>query len=157
MDIHNSLNETYKTLNDEKNLIIKSLENIGLKSKVGYYPFHSFKNGNEFFVEQYPIPVITIEEKIDIGIDVHQVFFEIKLDRSIAESFDFQVFKDFSFEVYGIKNYYKDFYNGKIDKICENIINSDENEIGVSINIQKEFLQSTYEEVMEILRVICKI
>ena len=40
MDIHNSLNETYKTLNDEKNLIIKKLENIGLKSKVGYYPFH---------------------------------------------------------------------------------------------------------------------
>ena len=157
MDIHNSLNETYKTLNDEKNLIIKKLENIGLKSKVGYYPFHSFKNGNEFFVEQYPIPVITVEEKIDIGIDVHQVFFEIKLDRRIAESFDYQVFKDFSFEVYGIKDYYKDFYDGKIDKICENIIFSDENEIGVSINIQKQSLQSTYEEVIEILRVICKI
>ncbi len=157
MDEHNSLNETYKTLNDEKNFIIKYVENIGLKSKVGYYPFHSFKKGNEFFLEQYPIPVITVEEKIDIGIDVHQVFFEIKLDRRLAESFDYQIFKDFSFEVYGIKDYYNDFYNGKIDKICANIISSDENEIGVSINIQKKSLQSTCEEVIEILRAICKI
>jgi hypothetical protein len=157
MDTHNNLNTIYNELNEDKTKILNYIKTLNLSVKVGYYPFNSFKDGESFFVEQYPIPVITIENKIDVGIDVHQVFFEIKLERETAINFNYHVLSEYQFEVYGVKEYLNDFFDGNIDEIYRNIINSNEKEIGVSINIKKDKLLDTTKQVIEILRTVCKI
>lgn len=157
METHNNLNTIYRELNQDKTKILNYIKTLNLSVKVGYYPFNSFKDGERFFVEQYPIPVITIENKIDVGVDVHQVFFEIKLERETAINFNYHIFSAYQFEVYGIEEYLNDFFDGNIDEIYRNIINSSEKEIGVSINIKKDKLLDTTKHVIEILKTVCKI
>lgn len=146
------LNELYLELQEEKNNILEYLDSEQYEYTVGYFPYHSFKEEDTFYIEYYPIPVITLSESLDIGIDLEQVFLEFKLKREEAILFDFKEIELYHFEVYGIVDYYNDFYlENNIDAISQNIMNSDEDEVGVSILISKENIVSTVHEIIDYL------
>lgn len=154
METQKKLNKVYEVLHSETNNISKHLHDLDLTFKVGYYPFHSFKYNEEFFIEKYPIPVITVENEIDIGVDIHQVFFEIKLSRETALKFDFQILSSHIFEVYGVDDYLNDFHKDNINEITQNIKNSSEKEIGVTVISNKNNLLEETKSIISLLRSI---
>lgn len=95
---------------------------------------------NEWVTEQYPIPVITVNQLGDIGIDLEHYFLELVLTRSQALNFDFNALSSYQFEVYGMEVYLNDFYNENIplESIRTNILKSKELQIGVSIYFNKD-------------------
>ena len=146
-----TLNNIYEELHNDKNIIIEYLNENEIPYTVGYYPFHSFKNEEGFYLEQYPLPVITISSMIDVGIDLDKVFFEFKFTKDTAVEFDFHLFDMFQFEVYGVLDYYNDYYFGNIDEINNNILQSNEEEIGISILINKENILEDTKNVLDLL------
>lgn len=148
------LNKYYTDMHNDKQTIIDYLEENEFPFLVGYYPFHSFRKNDEFYLEQYPIPVITVGGKVDIGIDVEHMFFEFRFVRDFALNFDYTVFEEYQFEVYGTEDYYDDYYFGDIEEIKNNIELSDELEIGVSILITKENILEETKGILELLETI---
>lgn len=149
------LNDIYAQIHEEKNALLRFLSEEGYPLTIGFFPFHSFKRENEFYLEQYPIPVITVDGSLDVGIDIHQIFFEFKLDRETAIEFDYNALEMYTFEVYGIEDYYDDFYlNEDIESITHNIELSMETEVGVSILISKDNYLETTKEIMVLLESI---
>lgn len=129
------LNQAYEPLRTHTHHMLKALTNSGFECEWGYFAQHSVRNGNEWFLEHYPIPVITIKNVCEIGFDICQTFIECKLKRDDAIAFDFTQFYGFTFEVYGLTDYLNDFYNAAQDihDIHAKIEKSDEKEIGVSL------------------------
>lgn len=146
------LNHTYMTLHEEKKQICEYLQENGLSYTVGYFPYHTFKEADAFYREEYPIPVIQVVQTIDIGIDIDKVFFEFNIAKEAAIDFDFHIFENYQFEVYGSEDYLEDYYFGNIDEIKQNILYSTEIEFAVSILITKDnFLEQSI-EIIDILR-----
>jgi len=129
------LNSEYEPLRTHTHAMLKALTNSGFTCAWGYFAQHSIRNGNEWFIEHYPIPVITIKNICDIGFDINQTFIECKLKRDDAIAFDFSRFDGVTFEVYGVTDYLADFYNAgqDIQTIHAKIEKSSEKEIGVSL------------------------
>ena len=151
-ELRYSLNEIYLSLQEDKTIIAEYLDLNDIFYTTGYYAFHSFKEENEFYVEQYPIPVFTINNILDIGIDIDKIFFEFKFSKEKALEFDFSVFNEYKFEVYGVEDFYEDFYFDDIEEIHDNIANSNELEVGISILIDKENILEDTTEVLELLQ-----
>ncbi len=145
------LNEIYTKLHDDKNRVIAYLEELGYPYQVAYYPHHSFKKDNEFYLEEYPIPVITLNGLLDIGIDVDKIFFEFRLDKEMALEFDFHIFEMYQFEVYGVDDFYDDFYFDNIDEIHSNILSSEETFVGISIIISKEDIEEKTDQILNLI------
>lgn len=146
-----SLNNIYQELHEDKNIIAQYLDMNEYLYIVGFYAYHSFKEDNEFYIEQYPIPVFTINNILDIGIDIDKIFFEFKLTKDKALEYDFHIFDEYTFEVYGVDDYYDDYYYDNIDEIHDNILKSNELEIGVSILIDKENIIEDTTKILELL------
>lgn len=129
------LNKEYEPLRTHTRAMLKALAQSGFACEWGYFAQHSVRNGDEWFFEHYPIPVITIKDVCEIGFDLNQTFLECKLKRETALAFDFTRFQDFIFEVYGITDYLNDFYHAGLDvhAIRAKIESSEETEIGVSL------------------------
>lgn len=134
------LNGIYKPLREYATQIIKYLKINDYRYKWGYYSGHYIRNNQEWILEEFPIPVITIEAVCEIGIDLSHIFMEGKLTREQAIKFDFSVLKDYKFEVYGIKDYLNDFYNEntELEGINDRIFSSSEDEIGVSLFVSHQ-------------------
>ncbi len=147
------LNKTYEPLRTHTHHMLKALTNAGFECKWGYFAQHSVRNGNEWFLEHYPIPVITIKNVCEIGFDISQTFVECKLKKDDAIAFDFSRFDGFTFEVYGLTDYLNDFYNADQDirDIHAKIEKSDEKEIGVSL------LFDHLEPVENLLKAVIKV
>lgn len=144
------LNEIYERLQLEKDVVTRVLDFKNIDYKVGYYPYHTIKKDTDFILEYFPIPVVTIKETIDIGIDLDHIFIEFRLKKEIALNFDFSLFKLYNFEVYGINDYLKDFYLDKDIKNIPNLIeDSVEEEVGVSIYIDKENMDQNFIEAID--------
>lgn len=150
-EIREELNSIYGKLQKDKELITAYLEDSEIFFVMGNYALHSFKEENEFYVEQYPIPVFTINNIIDIGIDIDKIFFEFRFTRERALEFDFSVFEDLNFEVYGVDDYYDDFYYDDLEEIHNNILSSSEVEIGVSIIFSKDNILEDVIRTIELL------
>jgi hypothetical protein len=129
------LNAEYEPLRTHTRNMVKALTSSGYECEWGYFAQHSVRNGDEWFFEHYPIPVITVKNVCELGFDLDQTFIEFKLKRDAAIAFDFTRFNGFTFEVYGLADYLNDFYNADQDikDIHAKIGKSDEKEIGVSL------------------------
>lgn len=128
------LNEIYTVINQKKKELTKVFHEKGILSRCGYYNQHSVKIDGEWITEEYPIPVITIEQVGDLGIDLSHIFLEIVVAREQALKFNFHKLEHFRYEVYGIENYLNDFYNDTIPltEIKDRIEKNNEDFIGIS-------------------------
>ena len=134
MDKLKTLNEIYIEINQKKKELIHFLKENGFQYRCGYYNQHSVKVDEEWITEEYPIPVISIEDIGDLGIDINHIFLEIVVTKEQALAFDFEKFKPYRFEVYGVENFLSDFYNATLplQDIHERIRISNEDSIGIS-------------------------
>lgn len=146
------LNNIYEKLHLEKEIIKEVLDSKNHDYEIGYYPFHSIKNNDVFSLEQYPIPVFSVNKRIDIGIDIHHIFFEFRFKREKAIDLDFFKLQGYTFEVYGIQNYLEDYYiNNNIEGIKVLIEKSSEKEIGISIHISKDNIAQRVSKITDFI------
>jgi hypothetical protein len=106
----------------------------GYITELGFYNNHYIKDGNDYAIEHFPIPIITIDGIGDIGIDIGNYWVEIHLDKNKAILLDYpKLTQIYNLEVYGSKDFCFDFYNKQFDpyEVAEKINKSDEALINV--------------------------
>jgi hypothetical protein len=133
------LNEEYEPLRSHAISIAKTLKGAGFICTWGFFAQHSVKQGEEWFFEHYPIPVIGVESICEIGLDIPHTFVECKMKREEALAFDFSRLSSYQFEVYGVQDYLSsDFYNAQltIADIHKRISQSMESEIGICLYLK---------------------
>ena len=147
------LNDIYKPIYEYLQSLLKALKKSDYDYEWRFYNNHSIKKDNQWHLEYYPIPVVTVKDICDIGIDISHIFIEGKMKKEKAIGFDWKLISDYKFQVYGVEDYLNDFYNSslKIDDITERIIQSNESEIGI------EFYFRYLEEINIILELIKKL
>lgn len=126
IEIHETLNALYLKANDT----LEYLEENNIESQMGYFSGNYIKIGGEYALQAYPIPVITIKGKGDIGFNLDGMFFEFMLKKQTAQRLDIEkISSEYAIEVYGATDcevdYYKegmssDAYRKGIDKSKEN-------------------------------------
>ncbi len=155
-DIFNKLNEIYKPLCEKTTEIKNKLNELGFCVKSGFYNNHYVKCDNGFLTEHFPIPVISVENIGDIGIDINSIWIEIILSRDEAILLDYaHMAHIYNFEVYGVNEYLHDFYNAQSDPrlVVEKINNSEEKQICVAFYYAHE---SNTDELISIVRLFAK-
>ncbi|MCH5278762.1 MAG: hypothetical protein J1E60_03135 [Christensenellaceae bacterium] len=150
------INNSYRTLHERAVNLAKLLDKLGYSVEWGYYGQHSAKVDGEYYLEYYPIPVITVKDICDIGLDFSQVFVEGKLYPDDAQKLSIAALKGYEFEIYGIENYLADLYfdNMSDDELHESIRESGEAEVGLSILLDGEPLTK---EILDIIKLLEKI
>ncbi|HZU87274.1 MAG TPA: DUF3201 domain-containing protein, partial [Anaerolineaceae bacterium] len=109
------LNRVYQPVYEQMKSILKELKAQGYPCEWGFYNQHSIKQAGTWVLEYYPIPVITVKDVCEIGLDMDHTFIECKLKREMALAFDFSFFNKYKYEVYGIEDFLNDFYNETLD------------------------------------------
>ncbi|MDL2292654.1 DUF3201 domain-containing protein [Acholeplasma sp. OttesenSCG-928-E16] len=142
---YNFLNEIYDKINQKKELIITYLAESGFELSSGFFNGHFCKIGNSFLEEKYPIPVITVNEVIDIGVDIDNIFLEFRVTKEFALNINYHIMPR-PFELYGLNDFLDDLYNKDLDinEIKQKIIDSNETEFGLTFSF-------SYDEDIELL------
>jgi hypothetical protein len=128
------LNDIYKPVYQYLKCLLKTLKESGYDYEWGFYNNHSIREENQWVLEYYPIPVVTIKDICDIGIDMNHIFVECKVKKEKAIGFHWNIISDYKFEVYGVEDYLNDFYNSSLtlDDISARIRQSNEKEVGIA-------------------------
>lgn len=132
----NTLNEIYAPLTERAVRLVSTLKRLDADVDWGYFPGHTVDIKGETVLEEFPIPVVTLRDVCDIGIDIETVFIEGKLYKEQALEFDFDRLSPYRFSVYGAKNYLEDLFTNESFKEldCKTAIaKADEEEICISI------------------------
>ncbi|WP_313132689.1 DUF3201 domain-containing protein [Anaerocolumna sp.] len=147
------LNDIYRPVYEYLQSLLKALKELDYDYQWGFYNNHSMREDNQWFLEYYPIPVVTIKNICDIGIDMNRTFIEFKMKKEKAVLFHWEIISDYKFEVYGVEDYLSDFYNAalKLDDISEKISRSNEKEVGI------EFEFSYLEDKSNLLNMVKKL
>ena len=130
------LNQIYSKLNKKRDEMLNSLMNgEGYEIAWGFFSHHFYKVNETFLLEEYPIPVITINDYIDIGIDLDEIFIEAHLSKDIMLLIDYSIINR-PFDVYGLEEFYDDIHNSSMDllSIKDRIEASNEEEFGLSFS-----------------------
>lgn len=148
------LNKVYEPIYTHMKGVLNLLKQGGYHFDWGYFGQHYVKLNNEWVLEYYPIPVITIKDICDVGFDINHTFIEFKLKREHAMKFDFSKLHLYKFEVYGINDFLIDFYNKNLDVslISDRIKNSEEQEIGISLFFKYNENHNILMDAIEILK-----
>ena len=80
------LNRIYAPLREKAVRIINTLEKLGADVEWGWYAGHSVDRKGELLFEAFPIPVITVKDICEIGVDLRGAFIEGRLFASEAET-----------------------------------------------------------------------
>lgn len=131
--IHNKLNNIY-SLSESVFEAFKS--DYDLKVSYGFFTGHYIKINEKYEYQKYPIPVISIEQKGDIGFNINGVWFEFFLDKNSLSKTNIKALIDkHNIEIYGGNDCLVDFYckDKSIQNIFQDINASNEEIIGISI------------------------
>ena len=152
-----TLNKLYKPIIDKFYEITFQFVKLhgGYDCTSGFYNGHYHKNENSNYQEdKYPIPVISVTNICDIEIDFDNICITSKLSKEQIQSFDLDKLKDYAFEVYGVKNYLKD-YGSNLDINCikQETSPSKETEFFVSFHFPFE---TSGEDILKFVRILRK-
>lgn len=156
MDNMDILNKIYEPICNQCKEMENLLKENGYVCKKGFYNNHSVKDGNgNWIIEYFPIPVVTVGEICDVGINLDLIFIETKMKREKAIKYDFSKLLKYKFEIYGIEEFLKDFYNDTLDieGIPKRIEISNEKEIGIGFEIENQHMN----EIIEIINELTKL
>lgn len=134
------LNGCYSGLLSRRKSIESILRAHGLRYTTGFYNNHSVRAGEEWGTEIFPIPVISVQDICDIGVDLNQTFVEGNLGRSQAILFDYRIFDRRSFSVYGCEAFLEDFYREgmELEGIGRLIEASPEESVGITVELSTD-------------------
>ncbi len=111
---------------------------------------HYEKYANKFICEEYPIPIIEIQNIGDIGFNLNECFYEGYFKKEELLKFNFNYIKSFkSFSLYGEQNCLNDIYNSNMNfnKIKQLIEDSNENLIAINFSFK-------YKEIENVLKTL---
>ncbi len=152
------LNMIYEPIVNKKDELYNTLIEKGYNINWGYFTHHMLRRDNELFTELYPIPVLSIVNICDIGIDVEHIFIEGKLSKADAKKFDFSLFDCYDFDIYSVEDCTKDYYSTACGKLSAQVIqdtvaNCDEKEVLVALYLP---FDADVEEIESIVRLMRK-
>lgn len=132
--VFKTLNAIYQPIYEYTQCFLKDLKGLGYAFEWNFHNNHYIRKDGEWLVEYYPIPVVTIKNICDIGIDINHIFIESKIKKEKVIELDWKMFSDYRFEVYGADNYLEDFYNSSLslEALPQKINQSNEKEICVA-------------------------
>ena len=110
------INDIYKTINARLSKLIDKLnENAGYDIQVDYFPHHYYKSTDGLVLEEYPIPILTIDGIIEVGIDITHMYVELYLTKEKAKNIDFRSIER-PFDLYAEDELFEDVYNPTMNK-----------------------------------------
>lgn len=133
---YDELNRIYAPLKEKTVRIINTLKKLGADVEWGWYAGHSIDRRGELIYEEFPIPVITLKDICEIGVDLKGAFIEGKLFLSESDEVDFSLLDGLHFCVYGAENYLEDLFDSNRDSLKdldEALFELDEFEICINI------------------------
>ena len=147
------INNSYRNLNERTVQFTEMLTKLGHKVEWGYYNSHSVTVNGETYLEYYPIPVITVNDTCNVGIDFSNVFIEGKLYKDETGNFDIEKFRDYKLTVCGTENYLSDIYSDGMDndEFAGSVEESGEEEIIIRIELDGEPL---IKEILEVIKLL---
>lgn len=130
------LNRIYAPLKEKTVRIVNTMKKLDAEVEWGWYAGHSIDRKGELVYEEFPIPVITVGDVCEIGVDLKGVFIEGKLFASEADEVDFALLDGLHFCVYGAENYLEDMFDSNRDRLedlDEALFDTEEFELCVNI------------------------
>jgi len=141
----NLLNKTYKEICNKAEEISSFLSN-DYNTNITFGNKNWEKQNGNWICNYFPIPVIEINNKIDLNINMFDkpYYFEFFIKRNRLKNFDIEklisLFKNNNLSIYGGKDCLIDFYfaNSPLNEILTNMLNSKEKSFGFSFETSKD-------------------
>ncbi len=139
IECHEVLNNIY----DKSKNFFDILESNNVKSSLNSYNKHYIKINNKYELQKYFMPVISVYNKGDICFNLDGTSLEFFIDKKkillIDNLLDIVEKHNYNLEIYSNENCLEDLYFKGISdlKLKENILNCNDNTIGITINCQK--------------------
>ncbi len=130
IQIHETLNQLYLNACETQ----AYLDDRGIDSKLQFISNNTIKIGDAYEVQGYPIPILTVLGKGDIGFNLDGRFYEFFIRKETALRLDIETLSQTcAVEVYGAKDCEKDYYrDGMSGATFKNgVENSKENAFGI--------------------------
>ena len=134
MDTWEFLNNIYTPLYHRAKTLCSYLTAAGLSARWHWYSYHFTRREERYQAEYFPIPVITVDQICDIGLELDHIFLEGTLSQKQALANDFTAIP-WPFEVYGGQDILQDFYRPgmSIQELPKRIADSGEKTIGLQL------------------------
>ncbi len=131
------LNGIYQEVHEKSAQVKHILSENGYAYAYGFHNNDSIKANGVFVTEYYPIPVFVVSGIGDIGIDIHNTWFEAALPKEKALRFDYtKILGFYDFELYGAIHFLVDLYSPRMraPDIVKNIENSGDQDFHLLFN-----------------------
>ena len=109
MDTWEFLNSVYEPLYQRVQILGRKLAIAGYTARWSWYNLHATRRGDEYKVELFPIPVITVGRWCDVILELDSICVDTHLDNEQAQKFRWNRVI-WPFELYGVENYTEDLY-----------------------------------------------
>jgi len=149
------LNAAYSLLETKKAEIVHALFHRIFTIECGWYNGHYHRDDDgSYFMDSYPIPVISVKGFCDIEIQFESIQITAKLSRNAALNQSYEKLKAYRFEAFGVEDYLADYYHDglTVDDLKENIRSCDEKEIAFSFSFPFETEGKAFFEFVKLLR-----
>ena len=150
-----ALNRLYYCMELKQQELFQGLLHCVFELKCGYYNgnYHKGIDG-KYIRESFPIPVIEVKGCCDVEINLKDITVSTKLTKQKALEYNYDKFKEYSFEVYGVEDYLQDFYKPgmAIEELKTAIKKSEEKEIGFSFKFDFNIPGNEMCEFVKLLR-----
>lgn len=133
------LNRVYAPLKEKAVRIVNTLKKLDAEVEWAWYSGHSVSRKGELVYEEFPIPVITVKDVCEIGVDLKGLFIEGKVFASESDEVDFSKLEGLHFCVYGADAYLEDLYDSARDSITdleEALFDTEEFELCINVEFK---------------------
>ena len=135
-EIHNTLNKIFVYANETADFLEQNKVDHQLQYIAGNY----LKIDDAYELQAYPIPVLLVKGKGEIGFNLDGIYFEFVMKKDTALRLDIEEFaKDYEFEIYGAEDTEQSYYKSGMsrDSYKKSIQNSKENGFGIAFNFEE--------------------
>lgn len=149
-EIHEILNRIFVYANETADF----LEHNKIDNQLQYIAGNYIKIDGAYELQAYPIPVILIKGKGEIGFNLDGIYFEFVMKKDTALRLDIEEFEtDYEFEIYGAEDTEQSYYRSGMtrDSFHNGIQKSKEKGFGIAFNFEEaiepsEKLYETFEK-----------
>lgn len=134
-EIHEVLNKIFVYANETADF----LEKNKIENQLQYIAGNYIKIDDAFELQAYPIPVILIKGKGEIGFNLDGIYFEFVMKKDTALRLDIEEFsKDYEFEIYGAEDTEQSYFRSGMsrDSYQNGIQKSKEKGFGIAFNFE---------------------
>ncbi len=135
-EIHDTLNKIFVYAN----VTADFLEQNKIDHQLQYTDGNTIKIDDAYELQAYPIPVILIKGKGEIGFNLDGIYFEFVMKKDTALRLEIEEFaKDYELEIFGVEDIEQSYYKSGMSRESykKGIQNSKENGFGIAFNFDE--------------------